>query len=291
VAAPRFLNLPRRSVKPRAAGLTQVIDKGLPISELAAHLATAGAFIDLWKFGWGTAYVDPAVEAKLAILRACDVQACTGGTLFEVAWSQDKVAEFMAWAGQVGLPCIEVSRGSVPMPLDEKRDLIRLASRLFCVFSEVGAKDPGAESSPEQWADEVRGDLVAGASWVLLEGRDSGTVGLYRPDGSVRGDMVDAVVGSADLARLVFEAPRKDQQAWFINRFGSEVNLANVALPEALGLEALRLGLRGDTVGLNAANATALTLERAGQVEAGERAGAAAGTDAEAIMRSGRAKP
>ncbi|MDP9073900.1 MAG: phosphosulfolactate synthase, partial [Actinomycetota bacterium] len=105
--------------------------------------------------------------------------------------------------------------------------------------------------------------LDAGASWVLLEGRDSGTVGLYRPDGSVRTDMVTAVVGAADLERLVFEAPRKDQQAWFINRFGSDVNLANVSLADALGVEALRLGLRGDTVGLNAARATALTLDRA----------------------------
>jgi len=264
MAVPRFLDLPRRSAKPRAAGLTHVIDKGLPLSELAPHLATAGPFIDLWKFGWGTAYIDPALDTKLAALRERDVRACTGGTLLEVAWSQDKVTEFVAWAQEARFPCIEVSRGAVPMPLDEKRDLIRLAGAAFCVYSEVGAKDPGAESSPEQWADEVRGDLDAGASWVILEGRESGTVGLYRPDGSVRADMVDAVAGSADLARLVFEAPRKDQQAWFINRFGSEVNLANVALTEALGLEALRLGLRGDTVGLNAANATALTLERAG---------------------------
>jgi phosphosulfolactate synthase len=264
MVVPRFLDLPRRSVKPRAAGLTHVIDKGLPLSELAPLLATAGPFIDLWKFGWGTAYLDPGLDAKLAVLREHDVRACTGGTLLEVAWSQDKVTEFVAWARDVRFPCVEVSRGAVPMPLDEKRDLIRLASTAFCVFSEVGAKDPGAESSPEQWADEVGGDLDAGASWVILEGRESGTVGLYRPDGSVRADMVDAVVGSADLTQLVFEAPRKDQQAWFINRFGSEVNLANVALAEALGLEALRLGLRGDTVGLNAANATALTLERAG---------------------------
>lgn len=240
-----------------------MIDKGLPVVALASHLATAGAFIDLWKFGWGTAYLDPALPAKMAILDEGQVRACTGGTLLEVAWSQDKVVEFLGWARHSGFPCIEVSRGAVPMPLDEKQDLIRLASTVFCVFSEVGAKDPGAESSPEQWADEVAADLAAGSSRVILEGRESGTVGLYRPDGSVRTDMVDAVVGSADLARLVFEAPRKDQQAWFINRFGSEVNLANVALSDTLGLEALRLGLRGDTVGLNAANATALTLERA----------------------------
>ncbi|MDP9073493.1 MAG: phosphosulfolactate synthase, partial [Actinomycetota bacterium] len=157
MVAPRFLDLPRRSVKPRAAGLTQVIDRGVPRSELAALLATAGPFIDVWKFGWGTAYLDPGVEAKVAALRQGDIRACTGGTLLEVAWSQDKVAEFVAWAHGVGFGCVEVSRGAVPMPLEEKRELIRLASAsagdAFCVLSEVGAKDPGAESSPEQWAD------------------------------------------------------------------------------------------------------------------------------------------
>jgi phosphosulfolactate synthase len=117
------------------------------------------------------------------------------------------------------------------------------------VLSEVGAKDPAASARPEQWADEVAGDLAAGAALVLTEGRESGTVGLFRADGSVRSDLVEALVQSAGLNRLMFEAPRKDQQAWFINRFGPEVNLANVAIDDTLGLEALRLGLRADTLG------------------------------------------
>jgi phosphosulfolactate synthase len=245
---PSFLELPERPPKPRATGLTHVLDKGLPVGEVADRLATSGPVIDLWKFGWGTAYLDPGVEAKLAALARHDVRACVGGTLLEVAWAQDKVAPLLAWATSLGFPCIEVSRGAVPMPLDEKRDLIRLAGFHFSVLSEVGAKDPAAAAVAEEWADEAHGDLAAGAALVLTEGRESGTVGLFRADGSVRSDLVEALVRSVGLRRLVFEAPRKDQQAWLINRFGPEVNLANIAMDETLGLEALRLGLRADTL-------------------------------------------
>jgi phosphosulfolactate synthase len=250
-----FLDLPARPPKPRTSGLTHVLDKGLPYADLPGRLATSGRFIDVWKFGWGTAYLDPGIEAKLALLAEHDIRACVGGTLLEVAWSQDKVPEFLAWAEALGFPCIEVSRGAVAMPLDEKRDLIRLARHSdrpgpgFTVLSEVGAKDPAASALPEEWAEEVIGDLAAGAALVLTEGRESGTVGMFRSDGSVRSDLVEALVQSVGLPRLVFEAPRKDQQAWFINRFGPEVNLANVAIDETLGLEALRLGLRADTLG------------------------------------------
>lgn len=260
MVAPRFLELPRRPSKPRAVGRTFVLDTGIPVTELAARLDTCGAYIDLWKFGWGTAYLDPRLDAKLAALSEFHVQGCTGGTLLEVAWSQDRVPEFVAWAEKVGFPCVEVSRGAVPMPLDEKRDLIRLISARFTVVSEVGAKDPAAQPARAQWAEEAVGDLESGASCVLLEGRDSGTVGLYRPDGSVRIDLVEAVVRSVGVARLVFEAPRKNQQAWFINHFGTDVNLANVAVNDALGTEALRLGLRADTIALNPASSRHRTL-------------------------------
>jgi phosphosulfolactate synthase len=245
---PSFLELPERPPKPRASGLTHVLDKGLPVGDVADRLTTSGPMIDLWKFGWGTAYLDPGVEAKLALLVRHDIRACVGGTLLEVAWAQDKVAPFLDWAASLGFPCVEVSRGAVPMPLDEKQDLIRLAGSYFSVLSEVGAKDPATAAVAAEWADEVCGDLAAGAALVLTEGRESGTVGLYRADGSVRSDLVEALVRSVGLATLVFEAPRKDQQAWLINRFGPEVNLANIAIDETLGLEALRLGLRADTL-------------------------------------------
>lgn len=246
-----FLDLPARPPKPRAAGLTHVLDKGLPVAEVAGRLAASGRFIDVWKFGWGTAYLDPGVEPKLRLLAAHQVRACVGGTLLEVAWSQDKVAEFLGWATAMGFPCIEVSRGAVDMPLDEKWNLIRavVAARSFAVVSEVGAKDPSAPATPEAWIAEAAGDLEAGARWVLTEGRESGTVGMFREDGSLRSDLLEALVSALGLGHLVFEAPRKDQQAWFINRFGPDVNLANIALDDTIGLEALRLGLRADTLG------------------------------------------
>jgi phosphosulfolactate synthase len=250
VVVPVF-DLPPRSGKPRATGLTHVLDTGIPVSNLRSLVATAGGLIDVWKFGWGTAVVDPGVREKLDILRQEQILSCAGGTLCEIAWSQGRVDEYLAWAEEVGFTSVEVSRGVVPMPQSDKRDLIRLACTTFTVLSEVGAKEATVIASPAEWADEVDGDIRAGASWVLTEGRESGTVGLYRSDGSVRADVAEAVADRVGPARLVFEAPRKDQQAWLINRFGPDVNLANIPAFDVVGLEALRLGLRADTIRLS----------------------------------------
>ena len=243
-----FLDLPARQFKPRTAGLTHVLDKGMPATDLRALLGMSGNFIDVWKFGWGTAYLDPEVPPKLEMLRSRGVQACVGGTLLEVAWSQGKAGACLAWAADVGFPCIEVSNGAVRIPLGEKRRLIESASREFIVLAEVGSKDPRMPVSASDWAEEMTGDLRAGAAWVLAEGRESGTVGLYAPDGAIRAHVVDAIVTACGPERVIFEAPRKDQQAWFIRRFGPEVNLGNITPAEVLGLEALRLGLRADTI-------------------------------------------
>lgn len=248
---PSFLDLPPRSAKPRMAGLTHVLDKGISPVELESLVARAGAMMDIWKLGWGTAYLDPDVPEKLALLAGHGIRACVGGTLLEVAWTQGRAESCLAWAAEVGFPCVEVSNGAVGMPIQEKRRLIAHASRRFVVLSEVGSKDPDAPVSPTAWSEEIAGDVDAGASWVLAEGRESGTVGLYEPDGGVRQDVVEAVVATVGLPRVVFEAPRKDQQAWFISRFGPDVNLGNVAPVDLIGLEALRLGLRADTVQLS----------------------------------------
>lgn len=243
-----FLDLPSRSTKPRAAGLTHVLDKGLPLAELPGYLAAAAPHIDLWKLGWGTAYLEPDPAGKVEVLSGRAIRACVGGTLLEASWAQGKAKDLLLWAEDQGFPCVEVSNGAVDMPLPDKRTLITEAADRFVVLSEVGSKDPTAPVSARAWAEEMSGDLQAGASWVLAEGRESGTVGLYEPDGAVREAVVEAVVEAAGLARVLFEAPRKDQQAWFINRFGPDVNLGNVALGEVLALEALRLGLRADTI-------------------------------------------
>jgi phosphosulfolactate synthase len=245
---PRFLALPTRTPKPRAAGLTHVLDKGMPPGELEAWVDSAGDFVDFWKFGWGTAYIDPTVEKKVATLQGHGIRACLGGTLLEVAWYQGKENECFAWAADIGIGCIEVSNGAWPMPVSEKRRLIAKAAERFLVFSEVGSKDPLVPVSALAWAEQAAGDLKTGAAWVLGEGRESGTVGLYGSDGEVREQVVEAIVSAVGVRRVVFEAPRRNQQAWFIRRFGPDVNLGNVAPAEVLGLETLRLGLRADTV-------------------------------------------
>lgn len=253
---PDFLDLPSRAEKPRAVGLTHVLDKGTPLHDAEAQLAVAAHSIDLWKLGWGTAYLDPGTERKVALLARHDVRACVGGTLLEAAWIQGKASACLDWAEETGFPCVEVSNGAVGMPVEEKHRLIDEASGRFVVVSEVGSKDPEARVSPQAWADEVAADLEAGAEWVLTEGRESGTVGLYTPEGEVREDVVEAVTAVVGPTRLIFEAPRRSQQAWLIRRFGPDVNLGNVRLDEALGVEALRLGLRADTIKAPADEAT-----------------------------------
>jgi len=251
VPLPDFLDLPARPTKPRTAGLTHVLDNGTSVSHARGTLDAAAPYIDVWKLGWGTAYLDPALPEKLGLLVRSHVSPCLGGTLLEIAWSQGKAADCLAWARDVGFDSVEVSRGIASMTIEEKRELIQVAAESFVVLSEVGRKDPRENLSAQQWTNEVAADLSAGARWVIAEGRESGTVGLYRPDGSVRADIVAAVVRRAGPEAVLFEAPRKEQQSWFIHEFGPDVNLANIAMADALALETLRRGLRADTFELS----------------------------------------
>jgi phosphosulfolactate synthase len=242
-----FLDLPQRPAKPRTTGLTHVLDPGVGPAAAADVLGAGAAHTDIWKVGWGTAYVDRALGAKLALLADHAVSACLGGTLLEIAWAQGRARECLAWAGEAGFGHVEVSRGTVEMTLREKRGLIRLAAADFAVLAEVGSKAPGEQFAARHWPLEAISDLDAGASLVVTEGRQSGTVGTFDAAGRVRPDVVEAVVTAVGRKRVVFEAPQTSQQAWFIRRFGPEVNLGNVALSDVLSVETLRLGLRSDT--------------------------------------------
>jgi phosphosulfolactate synthase len=246
----QFLDLPPRSAKPRRAGLTQVIDSGLPVDAVASLLPAIGPYVDIWRLGWGTAYLDPTAGEKVALLARHQVHACLGGTLLEVAWLQGKADHCLDWAAGLGLPWVEVSNGAAGMPTPAKRRLIASAAERFTVVAEVGSKDPAAAVSGAAWAAEMVGDLRAGAAYAVTEGRESGTVGMYTPDVAVRGDVVETVADAVGPDLILFEAPQKHQQAWFVCRFGSDVGLANVAPAAVLGLEALRLGLRADTIAL-----------------------------------------
>ena len=247
MAPPGFLTLPHRPPKPRPVGLTHVLDPGVGPGRAAEVLGAGAPHIDIWKTGWGTAYVDRTLGAKLAVLAEHRVASCLGGTLLEIAWSQGAAEACLAWAHEVGFTHVEVSRGTVPMTLDAKHELVRRAADRFVVLTEVGAKDPLQRHTLAQWGDEAGRDRAAGAALVVAEGRQSGTVGIYDADGSVRGDVVDAIVDAVGVERVVFEAPRTSQQAWFVRRFGPGVNLGNVALEEVLSLYTLRQGLSSDT--------------------------------------------
>ncbi|MGH3769294.1 MAG: phosphosulfolactate synthase [Pseudonocardiaceae bacterium] len=244
---PSFLELPTRSGKPRVSGLTHVLDTGVPPGTAAAVLATGAGYVDVWKTGWGTAYVDPGLAEKLRLLVETHVAACLGGTLLEIAWGQGRAEECLAWAHEAGFTYVEVSRGTLPMSLADKHDLIKLAAGRFAVLAEVGSKDPVEQQVPAQWRTEAQADLAAGARLVVTEGRASGTVGTFDAAGRIREDMVAAVVDGVGLEHVIFEAPRPEQQAWFVRRFGPEVNLGNVGLDQLMATETLRLGLRSDT--------------------------------------------
>ena len=262
MVGPDFLSLPTRAGKPRTAGLTHVLDTGVTPAAAADLLGTGGALVDIWKTGWGTAYVDPGITEKLAALARHDVASCLGGTLLEIAWAQGAAEACLAWARTVGFTHVEVSRGTVPMTPGEKHELVRRAADRFVVLTEVGVKDPDQQHTLDQWRDEAAADRSAGAALVVTEGRQSGTVGIFEPDGSVREDVVDAVVGVVGLGHVVFEAPRAAQQAWFVRRFGPDVNLGNVALGEILSVETLRLGLRSDTAAVTVPGTVAAELAR-----------------------------
>ncbi|MFM7211240.1 MAG: phosphosulfolactate synthase, partial [Actinomycetota bacterium] len=212
--------------------------------------------IDIWKFGWGTSYVEPRLAEKMALLKAHGVQACIGGTLLEIAWAQHRVDECLEWAHSAGFEAVEVSRGVMPMSLDEKQSIIRRAAPGFTVFAETGYKTQERFLLPDEWRREFLEDLASGARYVVAEGRESGTIGVYDTDGQTQVDVVDAAVEAAGIERVIFEAPRKDQQAWFIDRHGPTVNLGNIGVFDLLALVTLRLGLRADTAHLSASETT-----------------------------------
>ena len=245
---PTFLKLPARTTKPRSRGITHVLDSGLTPDGTRSFLGQAGHLVDIVKVGWGIGYIDPCLPDKIAL---CAEHHCTvslGGTLLEVAAMQDRVAELRDWALAVGISHVEVSDGLCALPPGRKQALIRELAADFAVLAETGAKEGGYPPTPADWGEEMARDLDAGAAWVIAEGRESGTVGLYRADYAIVEELVEAIARSVPVDKVIFEAPRKNQQAWFVRRFGADVNLGNVAPASVLALETLRLGLRANTV-------------------------------------------
>ena len=245
-----FLDLPARPAKPREEGLTHVIDTGLSTAEADGLVTSAGDYVDLVRLGWGSAYVNRDLAAKLERYRSAGVPVMLGGTLTELAWLQGRVDELRAWLRELRIEHVEVSSGTVRIPDDEKLDLIRSFADGFTVYAEVGEKDPAALLAPYRWVALIRGALEAGARWVTCEGRATGDTGLYRPDGEPRTGLIDEILHEVDSRRLIFEAPQKHQQVWFVKQLGPAANLGNVLPADVISLETLRLGLRADTLEL-----------------------------------------
>jgi phosphosulfolactate synthase len=243
-----FLNLPQRPGKPRSEGLTHVIDKGMNIRDIEGMFDTGGQFVDIVKLGWGTSYVTNNLEKKIALYRSLETPVVCGGTLFEVVYVRDRLDEFKQWLRDYRFSHVEISDGTLDIPRERKLELIQDFARDFTVLSEVGSKDADVNYAPYLWVEWIKEELEAGAWKVITEGREGGTAGIYRPTGEMRTGLVDEIVHEISVGDLIFEAPTKASQAWFVKQLGPNVNLGNIPPEEVIPLETLRLGLRGDTL-------------------------------------------
>jgi phosphosulfolactate synthase len=243
-----FLDLPPRAGKPRDEGLTHVIDKGLNLRDIEGLFDTAGAYVDIVKLGWGTSYVTRNLEKKIALYRSFETPVVCGGTLFEAVYARGRMDEYKTWLVEHRFSHVEISDGTVDIPRDRKLELIADFARDFTVLSEVGSKDTDVVFAPYQWVEWIREELDAGAQKVITEAREGGTAGIFRKDGDMRTGLIDEIAHEIAVDSLIFEAPTKASQAWFVKQFGPNVNLGNIPPEEVIPLETLRLGLRGDTL-------------------------------------------
>lgn len=243
----KLKNLPERTPKPRSKGFTMCMDKGLSAREAEDFVSVAGEYVDVVKLGFGTSYITPNLDRKLAVYREAGIPYYFGGTLFEAFVIRDQFDDYRRMADHYRCDFVEVSDGSIDMRWEDKRDYIANLAKDFIVLSEVGSKDANVVIPPYKWVEMMRQELEAGAFMVIAEARESGTVGVFQKSGEADSGLVQEITHSIDQTKIMWEAPLKSQQVWFLQLFGSDVNLGNIAPNEIIPLETLRLGLRGDT--------------------------------------------
>lgn len=240
-------NIPQRPQKPRSSGFTMVMDKGLSLRQVEDFLEVSGQHTDIVKLGWATSYVTPNLTEKLKLYRDAGIPVYFGGTLFEAFIIRGQFEDYRRVLDKYQMEYAEVSDGSITIDHDEKCNYIKELSKQVTVISEVGSKDVEKIFAPYKWIKLMAAELEAGSWKVIAEARESGNVGIYRDSGEVRQGLVDEILTQIPEEKIIWEAPQKAQQVWFIKLIGANVNLGNIAPAEVIPLETIRLGLRSDT--------------------------------------------
>ena len=240
-------NLPKRSKKNRNVGLTMVMDKGLSYREAEDLMESGSDFIDIIKLGFGTGIISKKIKEKIQLYKKNNIKVHVGGTLFEAFVARNMFDEYIDFIKKINIDTIEISDGSIDLKHEKKCDYISKLSKKFTVFSEVGYKKSDRILAPSKWIQLMKNELNAGSWKVIAEARESGTVGVFRKDGEIRSDLIEEILTKIPSDKILWEAPKKDQQVWFIKLMGANVNLGNIDPKSVIPLECLRLGLRGDT--------------------------------------------
>jgi len=240
-------NLPERAAKPRDTGITMVMDKGLSLRQVEDFVEVSGAHTDIVKLGWATSFVTPNLDKKLVIYREAGIPVYFGGTLFEAFIVRGQFDDYCRILDKYKMEYVEVSDGSIEIEHDVKCDYISKLSKQLTVISEVGSKDIQKIFAPYKWIKLMQAEIEAGSWKVIAEARESGNVGIYRDSGEVRQGLVDEILTQIPEETIIWEAPQKAQQVWFIKLIGANVSLGNIAPADVIPLETLRLGIRSDT--------------------------------------------
>ena len=242
--------LPLRTSKARENGLTMMMDKGLSLRQAEDFLYSNHEHTDIIKLGFGTSIITPNIAEKIKLYQNNDMLVYAGGTLFEAFAIRKQLYDYKKYMNHIGLEMVEISDGSMIMNHDTKCEIIADFSKDFKVISEVGSKDASVEISIENWQNWIQNELSAGSWKVITESRESGNVGIWNDDGGIKSELIDKIAKNIIVENIIWEAPKKEQQVWFIKKFVTNVNLGNIAFDKVIPLETLRLGLRGDTFNL-----------------------------------------
>jgi phosphosulfolactate synthase len=240
-------HVPERTTKPRNSGLNMIMDKGLSLRGAEDLISLNADRVDLLKLGFGTSMITPNLKEKVKLYRDAGIEVYCGGTLFEAFYIRNALEDYLRFIDDLGIECLEVSDGCMIIEETIKCDVIHKLAKNYKVLSEVGSKVAGVDLSPSKWTSMMSSELEAGSWKVIAEARESGNVGIYKSNGSAQTDLINEILAKVEMDDILWEAPKKEQQVWFIQQYGANVNLGNISPADVIPLETLRLGLRGDT--------------------------------------------